>query len=79
MGGWVDSGDTVGYTMYTSRPDATTLQVILTGDLSPGNVAQLHIVDERLASQYSASVSQVAARATYIERDPAAYRLDLKP
>jgi hypothetical protein len=24
-------------------------------------------------------VSQVAARATYIERDPAAYRLDLKP
>ena len=78
-GGRVDSVDAAGYTIYTSRPDATTLQVILTGDLSPGNVAQLHIAGERVASQYSASVSQVAARATYIERDPAAYRLDLKP
>ena len=78
-GGRVDSVDAAGYTIYTSRPDATTLQVILTGDLSSGNVAQLHIADERVASQYSASVSQVAARATYVERDPASYRLDLKP
>lgn len=78
-GGRVDSVDAAGYTIYTSRPDATTLQVILTGDLSSGNVAQLHIADERLASQYSASVNQVAARATYVARDPASYRLDLKP
>jgi len=78
-GGQVDSVEAAGYTIYTSRPDATTLQVILTGNLSPGNVAQLQIADERLASQYSASVNQVAARATYVERDPASYRLDLKP
>jgi hypothetical protein len=78
-GGRVDSVDAAGYTIYTNRPDATTLQVILTGNLSPGNVAQLHIADERLASQYSASVNQAAARATYVERDPAPYRLELKP
>jgi hypothetical protein len=78
-GGQVDSVDAAGYTLYTSRPDPATLQVILTGNLSPGIVAQLHIADERVASQYSATVTQVAARQTYIERDPAAYRLELKP
>ena len=55
-----------------------TLQVILTGNLSPGIVAHVHIPDERVASQYSASVSQVAARETYIARDPASYRLELE-
>jgi hypothetical protein len=78
-GGRVDSVDAPGYTLYTSRPDPATLQVILTGNVSPGIVAHLHIPDERVAWQYSATVSQVAARATYIERDPASYRLELKP
>ena len=76
-GGRVDSVDAAGYTLYTSRTDPATLQVILTGDLSPGIVAHVHIPDERGASQYSATISQVAARETYIERDPASYRLEL--
>ena len=78
-GGWVDSVDAPGYTLYTSRPDPATLQVILTGNLSPGSVARVHIPDERAAAQYSATIGQVAARETYIERDPASYRLELKP
>ena len=77
-GGRVDSVDAAGYTLYSSRTDPTTLRVILTGDLSPGIVAHVHIPDERGASQYSATISQVAARETYIERDPASYRLELK-
>ncbi|HVQ47184.1 MAG TPA: hypothetical protein VMS62_10165 [Gemmatimonadales bacterium] len=77
-GGRVDSVDAAGYTLYTSRTDPATLQVILTGNLSPGIVAHVHIPDERGASQYSATISQVAARETYIERDPASYRLELK-
>jgi hypothetical protein len=76
-GGRVDSVDAAGYTLYTSRTDPATLQVILTGNLSPGIVAHVHIPDERGASQYSATISQVAARETYIERDPASYRLEL--
>jgi hypothetical protein len=76
-GGRVDSVVAAGYTLYTSRTDPATLQVILTGDLSPGIVAHVHIPDERGASQYSATISQVAARETYIERDPASYRLEL--
>jgi hypothetical protein len=78
-GGRVDSVDAPGYTLYSSQADPTTLQVILTGNLSSGIVAHVHIPDERVASQYSASISQVAARETYVERDPAAYRLELKP
>ena len=78
-GGRVDSVDAPGYTLYTSQTDPATLQVILTGNLSPGIVAHVHIPDERVASQYSASISQVAGRETYIERDPAAYHLELKP
>ena len=78
-GGRVDSVDAPGYTLYTSRPDPATLQVILTGNLIPGSVAQVHIPDERVASRYSVTINQVAARETYIERDPASYRLELKP
>ncbi|MFL5448001.1 MAG: hypothetical protein ACJ8A6_10410 [Gemmatimonadales bacterium] len=78
-GGRVDSVDAPGYTLYTSRPDPATLQVILTGNLSSGIVARIHIPDERVGSQYSATVSQAAARETYIEHDPASYRLDLRP
>ena len=76
-GGRVDSVDAAGYTLYSSRTDPETLRVILTDDLSPGIVAHVHIPDERVASQYSATISQVAARETYIERDPASYRLEL--
>lgn len=78
-GGRVDSVDAPGYTLYSSRTDPATLQVIVTGNLSPGIVAHVHIPDERVALQYSANISQVAARETYIERDPASYRLELKP
>ena len=78
-GGRVDSVDAPGYTLYSSRTDPATLQVIVTGNLSAGIVAHVHIPDERVALQYSASISQVAARETYIERDPASYRLELKP
>jgi hypothetical protein len=78
-GGRVDSVDAPGYTLYSSQTDPATLQVIVTGNLSPGIVAHVHIPDERVALQYSASISQVAARGTYVERDPASYRLELKP
>jgi len=78
-GGRVDSVDAPGYTLYTSQTDPATLQVILTGNLSPGIVAHVHIPDERVASQYSASINQVAARETYVARDPASYHVELKP
>jgi hypothetical protein len=78
-GGRVDSVETPGYTLYTSRPDANTLQVIVTGNVSSGAIARLHLPDERLVSRYAATVNQAAARGSYTQRDPAGYRLTLAP
>jgi hypothetical protein len=78
-GGRIDSVEAAGLTIYTSRPDASTLEVILLGNVGSGTIARLNIPDERLASQYSATLSQAAARGTYAQRDPAGYHLDLAP
>ena len=78
-GGRVDSVESSGYTVYLSRPDANTLEVIVTGQLSSGTIARLHIPSERLGPAYSASLIQAAARGSYTQRDPAAYGLTLAP
>ena len=76
-GGPVDSLEAAGYTLYSSRPDPSTLHVIITGDLNPGTIARIHIADDRRISQYSATISQVAARTTYAQRNPGAYSLSV--
>lgn len=76
-GGPVDSVAAPAHHLYTARVDATTLRVILVGNISSGTLGRLYLSDERRISQYSASVNQVAARESYQQRDPAAYRLAL--
>jgi hypothetical protein len=78
-GGPVDSLSTTEYTLFSSRDNPRTLQVIVTGNLSTGALATLYLPDERLLPQYSVSLNQAAARASYTERDPAGYRVTLKP
>lgn len=79
MGGPIDSVESAGHALYSSRPEANTLQVIVTGNLRAGTIARIHIADERLVAQYSATINQVAARTTYAQRDPGAYSLTLTP
>jgi hypothetical protein len=77
-GGPVDSVESVGFRTYAIRgPDS--VKFIVTGSLGSGPVARIHIPDGRLASRYSAKVSQVAARASYTPRDPATYSISLQP
>ena len=78
-GGRVDSVASANYILYSSRSDANTLEVIVTGQLSSGTIARVHIADERLAPQYSVQVIQAAARTSYVQRDPKAYGLTLEP
>ena len=78
-GGPVDSVESSGYAVYSSRPEPNTLEVIVTGQLGSGTIARLHIANERLAPAYSARVVQAAARVSYTQRDPAAYGLTLVP
>jgi hypothetical protein len=78
-GGPVDTVEAVGSPVYSARVDANTVRVIVTGALGSGPVARIRIPDHRQNSVYTATVSQVAARATYLQRDPAAYSLTLSP
>jgi hypothetical protein len=78
-GGPVDSVEAPGFGIYSSRADATTLRVIITGPVASGSVAEVHIPDSRAASLYSVSVQQVAARATYALSDPALVTASLSP
>jgi hypothetical protein len=78
-GGPVDTVEAVGYELYSARVDASTLRVIVVGELGSGTVAQIRIPDNRQASQYRATVSQVALRSTYAPRDPAGYTIVLVP
>jgi hypothetical protein len=78
-GGPVDSVEAPGYALYSARVDANTLRIIVVGDLSSGSLVRIHIADDRLISQYSAVIDQVAARGSYAQRDPASYALSLTP
>jgi hypothetical protein len=78
-GGPVDSLTAPGQQVYTSRLDSNTLRVILIGQLEAGTVAQMYLPDVRLASNYSATVNQAAARTSYAQRNPAAYSVNFHP
>jgi hypothetical protein len=78
-GGAVDTVEASDHGLYFARLDANTVRVVVTGDLSSGVIARIRIPDDRRASNYTATVSQVALRATYAQRDPAGYSITLAP
>src|SRR5688572_5360097 len=69
-GGPVDSVEAVGYAIHPVLA-ADSVKMIVTGNLSSGVIARVHIPDSRQASGYTAQIQQVAARQTYAQRDPA--------
>jgi hypothetical protein len=78
-GGPIDSIESTGNPLYTSRADADSVKVIITGQLTSGTIAQIHIPDSRQASSYSAIVIQAAARGSYAQRNPDSYSVTLAP
>ena len=78
-GGPIDSVASSGHQIYSARLDANTLRLIVTGDVASGTLATLYLADMRLASSYSVTLNQVAARASYAQHDPASYTLTLSP
>jgi hypothetical protein len=75
----VESIQAVSGTVHSTAIDANTLRVVVTGDLSSGAIARVRIADVSLASNYSATVHQVAARPTYALQDPGRYSISLAP
>jgi len=78
-GGPVESVDAVSGIVHSVQIDANTLRVVITGDLGAGAIARVRIADLTQASRYSAAVNQVAARSTYVQRDPGQYSITLAP
>jgi hypothetical protein len=74
-GGPVDSVEAPGYRLYTAQTSATSMRVVVAGDLQPGIIARIHIADGRKLPQYSATIDQVAARGSYAQRDPVSYSI----
>lgn len=69
----LDSVKVSGYDGLTSI-DNGIANVIVTGAVGSGVVAQVHIVDLTYASQYQATVVAAAARNTYDLQDLTSYR-----
>jgi hypothetical protein len=78
-GGPVESVEAVSGIVHSAQIDANTLRVVITGNLSAGAIARVRIADLTQASHYSAAVNQVAARSTYVQRDPGQYSITLAP
>jgi hypothetical protein len=78
-GGPVDSVESLGYPIYSARVGRDTLKLIITGQLSSGVLARIHIPDSRQNAAYGARVAQVAARETYALQDLAGYAVTLEP
>jgi hypothetical protein len=76
-GGPVDSVEVDGHSVHWAHIDPNNLRVIVTGQLHSGVIASIRIADARQLSRYSATINQVAARATYVQRNPASYSLAL--
>ena len=76
-GGPVESVEPVVGAAYKAKIDENTLRVVVTGSLTSGTIARLHIADMSQAARYSAAVSQVAVRSTYAAREPAGYSITL--
>jgi hypothetical protein len=74
-GGPVDSVEAPGYRLYTAETSPTSMRVVVAGELRDGIIARIHIADANRLPQYSATIDQVAARGSYVQRDPVSYSL----
>jgi hypothetical protein len=76
-GGPVDSVVATSGRVYSAKVDPNTFRVIIAGNLAGGTIARIYLPDLRRAGEYSATVTQAAARGSYVQRDPAGYTLTL--
>jgi phage tail tube protein FII len=69
----MDSVKVVGYDGYSAVANGEA-DLLITGSIANGTVAQVRIPDLARSSEYRASVVAAAARATYVLQDLTGYR-----
>jgi hypothetical protein len=77
--GPLDSVEAAGFSTFSSRLSASLERVIVTGTLTSGVVARIHVPDVNARGGYRTTVQQVADGSTFALRDTTGYRLALRP
>jgi len=67
-----------GYQAAARQVSASSWRVLLTGNLVEGTVGRIFVPDVRRVADYRATIEQVAARGTYVQRDPSTYALRIR-
>ena len=78
-GGAIDSvSAAVGYTIYPARASGTSFRVVVTGAITNGTIARVHVPNTALAGSYTVTISDVAEAGTYALRNLAGYSVDVQ-
>lgn len=69
----IDDAKAVGYDGYAAVVNGTA-NLLVTGAITGGTVAQVHVADVSRANEYQASIVAAAVRSTYALQDLTGYR-----
>lgn len=64
-----------GYQVLNYAPNPSVTRVMIVGSIASGTVFSLNVADKSLP--VTVTLDQVAARATYVQRSPGGYRVNL--
>lgn len=78
-GGAADSISHESFTVFSADLGDGTHRILVLGDLGEGRIARFWVPDRRRLGEYRVRLDQVAARATYENRNPESYGLTLEP
>ena len=77
-GAAIDSVSAAGYTTFATRASGTSWRVVVTGAITDGAIARIHVPNTGLAGSYSVTISDVAAQGTYALRNLSGYTVDVQ-
>lgn len=72
-GGVVDSARSSYPNVLSRSESASSARIIVGGNLTSGKIAEIWVPDTRKVAQYTASVLEVAARGTFVQRSIGGY------
>ena len=77
-GGAIDSVSAAGYPIHAARASGTSFRVVVTGAITDGTIARVHVPNTALAGSYAVTISDVAEAGTYALRNLAGYSVDVQ-
>lgn len=78
-GGAVSSVSGQGYEFTSSTPSASGVKILVRGSITDGPIVRIELPNRNTLGNYSATISQAAARVTYEQQNAAQYTVTLQP